>query len=89
MGEIGSSESIFEDSAKSLRTTYDSEANAAYIYLADATPRAAGDTYVCEGLPQTVKGEINLDFDSDGRLLGIEILDADKVLPEKFTRKEG
>jgi len=31
-----------------------------------------------------VNGQINLAFDADGRLLGIEVLDASKTLPASF-----
>lgn len=50
--------------------------NAAYIYLADVIgPGEVAKTSRCEG------GSINLDFDKAGRLLGIEILDARRLLP--------
>lgn len=31
-----------------------------------------------------MNGEINLDFDNQGKLVGIEILDADKKLPSEI-----
>ncbi|MCX6580339.1 MAG: DUF2283 domain-containing protein [Candidatus Aminicenantes bacterium] len=63
-----------------MRVTYDKQANAAYIYLASQIfPRSIIDTYTCN--PVEVGGEINLDFDNQGRLVGIEILNADKKLP--------
>ncbi|MDQ1353920.1 MAG: hypothetical protein QG657_4229 [Acidobacteriota bacterium] len=63
-----------------MRVTYDKQANAAYVYLASQIlPGSIIDTYTCN--PVEVGGEINLDFDNQGRLIGIEILNADKKLP--------
>jgi uncharacterized protein YuzE len=62
-----------------MRITYDPTANAAYIYLVEIRSGGVARTYPCD--PQEVGGMINLDFDSDGRLLGIEVLDASKKLP--------
>lgn len=63
-----------------MRITYDRDADAAYIYLVDEI--------VIGGVARTVPVEalaaeamINLDFDADGRLLGIEVLDASRKLP--------
>jgi uncharacterized protein YuzE len=62
-----------------LRITYDRSVNAAYIYLAgDMDPVAY--TYPCD--PAEVRGQINLDFDADGRLIGVEVLDASRKLPK-------
>jgi uncharacterized protein YuzE len=41
--------------------------------------------YPCD--PREVDGEINLDFDSEGRLLGIEVLDASKMLPDEVLQQ--
>lgn len=51
-----------------------------YIQLADVV--GAGGvafTYGCD--PSDVDGMIHLDLDSDGRLVGIEVLDASSKLP--------
>ncbi|MGW7284546.1 DUF2283 domain-containing protein [Streptomyces sp. NPDC054847] len=60
--------------------TYDAVANAAYIYLTRAGehPQSAR-MYPCD--PVAVDGMINLDFDADGVLIGIEVLDARSKLP--------
>ncbi|MGI5419256.1 DUF2283 domain-containing protein [Actinomadura luteofluorescens] len=66
-----------------LKVTYDQQADAAYVYLVD--PAQAGEpgvvayTYPCD--PIDVEGVINLDFDKEGRVLGIEILGASSKLP--------
>ncbi|GAA3524163.1 hypothetical protein GCM10022234_20880 [Aeromicrobium panaciterrae] len=58
-----------------LKITFDPDVNAAYIYLVDEIGFGeAAKTYSCD--PLEVGGMINLDFDSNGRLLGIEVLDA-------------
>ena len=64
-----------------MKITYDKSVDAAYIYLIDEIrPSAVKRTYSCD--PVEVNGEINLDFDADDRLIGIEILGASKRLPE-------
>ncbi|MFD8541751.1 DUF2283 domain-containing protein [Streptomyces rubrogriseus] len=64
-----------------LRITYDQKANAAYVYLTDpqAHPRVA-HMYPCD--PVRVGGMINLDFDENGCLIGIEVLAASSKLPQ-------
>lgn len=61
-----------------MKATYDLEADAAYFYLKDIGVGEASQTYCCD--PSEVDGMINLDFDSNGHLLGIEVLDASKKL---------
>lgn len=63
-----------------VEVTYDRVANAAYIYLTEpsARPKVA-HMYPCD--PIQVDGMINLDFDEDGRLIGVEVLAADAKLP--------
>ena len=61
-----------------LRVTLDDEADAAYIYTDNGV--AAG------GVAMTVELDypsamINVDFDSDGRVLGVEIIGAGSTLP--------
>lgn len=70
-----------------MKITYDSEADAAYIYLAPIEPGGVAKTYACD--PGEVGGTINLDFDADGRLLGIEVLDASGKLPESVLKTRG
>jgi len=41
-------------------------------------------TYCCD--PKEINGMINLDFDKNGKLLGIEIIGADKKLPESILK---
>ena len=65
-----------------MNITYDPEVDAAYIYLVPITPGGVVKTYECD--PIGVNGTINLDFDKDGRLLGIEVLDASEKLPPEI-----
>ena len=65
-----------------MSITYDREADAAYIYLVPKElARRVANTYACD--PQEVKGQIQLDFDESGQLIGIEVLDASRLLPEE------
>ena len=59
------------------------DADAAYIYLVDRiAPGSVTRTQMCD--VTGVAGEINLDIDGDGRLLGVEVLQASKVLPSEL-----
>ncbi|MFE7393509.1 DUF2283 domain-containing protein [Streptomyces sp. NPDC057582] len=61
--------------------TYDKTENAAYVYLTDPQVRTKSSRmYPCD--PVEVGGVINLDFDEQGRLIGIEVLAASSKLPE-------
>jgi len=62
-----------------LKLTYDHLADAAYIYLVQEIDKGqVKKTYLCD--PSEIGGQINLDFDASGTLLGIEILDASRFL---------
>ncbi|MFE4308582.1 DUF2283 domain-containing protein [Streptomyces sp. NPDC056517] len=66
-----------------MRVTYDATANAAYLQLAD--PQGGAEIarmYACD--PVEVDGMINLDFDKEGRLVGIEVLAARSKLPKRL-----
>ncbi|MDP4012200.1 MAG: DUF2283 domain-containing protein [Candidatus Nanoarchaeia archaeon] len=60
-----------------MRIEYDKDVDAAYIYL--KYPIKDGEAAKTVNL----KENINLDYDKEGRLLGIEILDASKILGKK------
>lgn len=64
-----------------MKITYDKTADAIYIYLSDEE-RNSSYTYLCD--PKEVRGMINLDFNKEGRLIGIEVLDAKNKLPAGF-----
>ena len=65
-----------------MKVTLDRSADAAYIYLAEIGPGEAVQTHAI--FPSEVGGHmINLDFDRNWRLLGVEILDASKALPSQ------
>jgi uncharacterized protein YuzE len=67
-----------------MRTTYDSWADAAYIYLREIEPGGVKETVMCVGPDDTAAGSVNLDFDHEGKLVGIEILRASRSLPKEF-----
>lgn len=63
--------------------TYDPEADAVYVYFADEIlAGGVNKTYPCD--PLEVDGMINLDFDRDGRLIGLEVLGAKGKLPPEL-----
>jgi uncharacterized protein YuzE len=53
----------------------DREADAVYIYFKDIAPGEVSKTI-------SLNDSINIDLDSEGKTLGIEILDASKNLPK-------
>ncbi len=54
-----------------MKITYDKEVDAAYLRLSEEQP--SGVVEISEG--------VNLDMTEDGRIIGIEILDATKKFP--------
>ena len=66
-----------------MRITYDREADALYIAFGDG-PATVGQP---QGYVQEVGEGIALDWDGEGRLLGIDILDASKKLPPEALRR--
>ena len=71
-----------------MRITYDQDADAAYIYLVDEIG-AGGVAKTVPVDPTEVGGIINLDFDGQGHLVGIEILDASTYLPSDLLGGSG
>ncbi len=61
-----------------LRVTFDPSADAAYIYLRNPKPGSVDETVMCEEL------FVNLDLDIFGKLVGIELLNASKLLPREI-----
>ena len=57
-----------------MKITFDKEADAAYIYLKEISPEEIAQTI-------SLNESVNIDLDSEGRTLGIEIIDASKNLP--------
>jgi uncharacterized protein YuzE len=68
-----------------VRVEYDQEVDAAYIYLAEIEPGRVATTV--PGWPGTEAFMINLDFDQEGRLLGIEVMGASSKLPTEFLSR--
>lgn len=67
-----------------FKTTYDKSVDAVYIFLSDPGVDVK-KTYPCD--PKKVDGMINLDFDEDNKLIGIEVMDASKKLPKEILDK--
>ncbi len=65
-----------------MKVEYDRSADALYIYIVDVAEEDVERTYPCD--PVAVRGEINLDFGKDGRLLGIEVQGASKMVPDQL-----
>lgn len=65
-----------------MKITYDSTVDAAYLHIGSLDGGAFAFTYACD--PAVVKSQIHLDFDLAGRLMGMEIIPASKMLPESL-----
>lgn len=65
-----------------MRITYDpGDGGAAYVYLVDRISPGEAKRQVV-----TLDGQVLLDLDAEGRLLGVEILGADRLLrPETLA----
>lgn len=61
-----------------MRILYDRQTDTAYLQLSDDTEKTR--THACD--PMEVNGEINLDFGDSGQLIGLEIQQAKRMLPE-------
>lgn len=72
-----------------MKITYDKQADAAYVMIADRIHDGEAATQLHSIETPGGKGEVTLDFDRNGKLLGMEILGAEHVLqPEVLARAE-
>lgn len=62
-----------------MKITYDTEADAAYIYFKEISEGEVNQTI-------SLNDSINIDLDSEGKTIGIEILDASKNLPKNTIK---
>ncbi len=67
------------------RVKYDPDANAAYIYLVEEILRGEVERTISVDPREGMM--VNLDLDSGGRIIGIEVLDARELLsPDLFHK---
>lgn len=62
-----------------MRIEFDPERDLLYICFADATKKAAQTVTITPG--------VHADFDRDGILIGIEVIEASKIMGEKIEFK--
>jgi uncharacterized protein YuzE len=67
-----------------LKVSYDSEVDAAYIFLKEIKKGEATNTFTLDDESGELIYDINVDLDKDLKLLGFEILDASKRLPKEI-----
>ncbi len=65
-----------------MRVTYDSQVKTVYIHLRDQQPGDAEHQCVVEC--DKAKGQIVLDIDKHGRLIGIEVLGGGRAVPQEL-----
>ena len=58
-----------------MRIEYDREADALYIYFCEAGKKVAETV--------TIKPGVHVDFDSEGNIIGLEVLSVSKVIDRK------
>ncbi len=63
-----------------MQLTYDSEANAAFLYLVDERPLHIAEEEPC-GLYVEGGASMILAYDAERHLIGIEFLGASRILP--------
>ena len=69
-----------------MRITYDCSVDAAYLYFSDGvSPGSVRNTHSLL-LPET-GAQLNVDCDSSGFLVGVEVLGASRVLPGEVLQE--
>jgi uncharacterized protein YuzE len=63
-----------------LRITLDDDAGAAYFYLADEPAFGWHVSKTVSVSVDEIEGMVNIDLDADGRIIGLEVLDARSLL---------
>ncbi len=59
-----------------MKIEYDPERDLLYIYFAESDKKSAETI--------TIKPGVHADFDKDGKLIGIEVIDAKEILGKKI-----
>ncbi|GAB3946075.1 DUF2283 domain-containing protein [Corynebacterium tapiri] len=62
-----------------MKLTYDPEVDAAYLDIAE--PGRLSERQISGITAEGLEGELEIDIDKDGRVIGIEFLAASEVLP--------
>ena len=62
-----------------MKTTFDKEADAVYIYFKEISPGEVVKTI-------SLNDSVNIDLDSEDKAIGIEILEASKNLPSSALK---
>jgi uncharacterized protein YuzE len=63
-----------------MKVTYDKQADAMYIYMEEIKPKGVDQTI-------SLNEDINVDFDKNKKIIGIEILSASKNLAKKQLKQ--
>lgn len=71
----------------SISVTFDPTANAAYVTLGEALRSEQSAAQHVVDLPAGAPGEVILDFDNAGRLIGVEVLGAREMLRPEVIAK--
>jgi len=71
-----------------MKVRYDPEADAAYVAIGREPRRGESTSQVTEISNPLGRGEIILDFDSAGHLIGVEILSASELLRPEDLQTE-
>ena len=62
-----------------MKIEYDPERDLLYIYFADVEKKSAETV--------TIRPGVHADFDKDGKLIGIEVIDASELMGKKIEFK--
>ena len=67
-----------------LKISYDTEADAVYVYMAEIKEGDVASTFTLDDESGDLSYDINVDVNKDSQVLGFEILYASKHLPESL-----
>lgn len=73
----------------SVRVTLDREVDASYVYLADEPDLGWRHGVTVPLVVEEYGVMVNLDFDDDGRITGLEVLGAASTLSDKLLKPFG
>ena len=69
----------FPNGGKQMKIEYDPERDLLYIYFAEPEKKSAETV--------TIRPGVYADFDKEGKLIGIEVIDAKEIMGEKIEFK--
>ena len=70
--------------ASTIAVSYDREVDCGYVYFREIGHGEVRRTIPVHISPEGLAGELNIDVDADGRVVGIEVMKASSIMPQGF-----